>query len=62
MAEIVDYQAILLRPGLFPVSWQEVSKNTVVHVEDLAQGIVHAHITLADGTFLRMSGPITSHA
>lgn len=62
MTETVDYQAILLRPGLFAVSWQEKSNNTVVHVEDFAKGTVHAHITLADGTFMRMSGPISNEA
>ena len=58
MKDTVRYEVVNLRPGLFVVTWQEKTKATVVHVEDFAQGVVHTHITNADGTFLRMSGAI----
>ncbi len=58
MKEIVQYQVINLRPGLFVVSWQEKSKTTVVHIEDFTQGKVHAHITSPDGSFSRLTGDI----
>ena len=50
--------ATSIRPGLFLVSWVERSGATVVHVEDFAQGRIHSQATLADGTFLRMAGPL----
>ena len=57
-AEEVAIVATSIRPGLFLVSWVERSGATVVHVEDFAQGRIHSQATLADGTFLRMAGPL----
>ena len=56
--ETVKIAATLVRPGLFIVSWVESSGATVVHVEDFAQGVLHSHATLPDGTFLRMEAPL----
>ncbi|WP_433365014.1 MoaF-related domain-containing protein [Actinoplanes sp. CA-142083] len=61
-AQTVEYRVVVLRPGLFAVSWQEPDNTTVVHLEDLAEGQVHAHITQPDGKFLRLSGKISSWA
>jgi phenolic acid decarboxylase len=60
LRQTLDYQVIVLRPGLFAVSWQEPDNTTVVHVEDFAESQVHANITQPDGTFLRLSGEIIS--
>ncbi|BBH69942.1 hypothetical protein ACTI_66270 [Actinoplanes sp. OR16] len=60
LSQTVDYQSIPLRPGLFAVSWQEPNHTTVVHLEDFAEGRVHANLTQPDGTFLRLSGTILS--
>lgn len=57
-AMTVGYQVINLRPGLFVVTWQEPDNTTVVHVEDFAGGVVHANLTRADGSFLRLPGKI----
>jgi phenolic acid decarboxylase len=60
LALTVDYRVVVLRPGLFAVSWQEPNNTTVVHIEDFTEGSVHAHITQPDGAFLRLSGRISS--
>lgn len=60
LAQSVEYRVVVLRPGLFAVSWQEPNNTTVVHLEDFAEGQVHAHITQPDGKFLRLSGKISS--
>ena len=57
-SETVQIATNMIRPGVFLVSWVESSGATVVHVEDFAQGILHSHATLPDGTFLRMQAPI----
>lgn len=54
--EVVKIDTTVVRPGLFVVSWVEASGATVVHVEDFAQGWLHSHATLPNGTFLRMQG------
>ncbi|BCY11618.1 hypothetical protein [Actinoplanes sp. L3-i22] len=60
LAQTVDFQVVVLRPGLFAVTWQEPDNTTVVHLEDFAEGQVHASITQPDGKFLRLSGKIIS--
>jgi hypothetical protein len=62
LTETVDYEILVLRPGLFVVTWQEKSKATVVHVEDFADGKVHTNITFNDGSFVRMSGDVSTPA
>jgi hypothetical protein len=59
MVEVVDYTASNLRPGLFALSWQEESRMTIVHVEDFAEGVSRAHVTLPDSTFMRFTGRIS---
>jgi hypothetical protein len=59
MVEVVDYTASNLRPGLFVISWQEESRMTIVHVEDFAEGLSRAHVTLPDSTFMRFTGQIS---
>ena len=56
--EKVEIAATPIRPGVFLVSWVESSGATVVHVEDFANGTLHSHATLPNGTFLRMHGPL----
>lgn len=58
-SEVVDIAVTSLGNGLFLVSWVEETGATVVHVQDFDRGLIHSHATLADGRFLRMSGPIT---
>lgn len=58
-SEVVDIAVTALGNGLFLVSWAEETGATVVHVQDFDRGLIHSHATLADGRFLRMSGPIT---
>ena len=47
-----------LRDGLYLVSWQETSGNTVVHVEDFKEHRVHAFLTMKDSRFVRQSAPL----
>lgn len=58
-SEVVDIAVTPLGGGLFLVSWVEETGATVVHVQDFDRGVIHSQATLADGRFLRMSGPIT---
>jgi hypothetical protein len=60
LSRTVAYQVAVLRPGLFAVSWQEPDTTTVVHLEDFAEGRVHAHLTQPGGVFLRLTGEIIS--
>lgn len=45
-----------IRPGVIMVSWQEKSKNTVVHVHDYENGNAYANSTMTDNTFIRLKG------
>lgn len=56
--EVVSYQALHLRPGVFVVSWQEKDKSTVVHVEDFVNKKISTFTTLPDHTFVRTEGNI----
>lgn len=58
-SEIVDIHVVPLGNSLFAVSWKEATGATVTHVQDYDRGVIHSHATLADGQFLRMSGPMT---
>lgn len=51
-----------LRDGLYLVSWQEASGNTVVHLEDFDQHRVHAFLTMTDGRFIRQEAPLAEIA
>ncbi len=57
--ETVAIAVVPLGNGIFAVSWQEADGATVTNVRDYDRGVVHSFITLSDGQFLRMSGPIT---
>lgn len=57
-AHTVDITVEPLRDGIYLVSWQEASGNTVVHVEDFTNHEVHAFLTMADGTFVRQTAPL----
>lgn len=48
-----------IRPNVFLVYWQEVSKTTVSHIEDFTNGIVYTNITLPDNTFRNLKGTLT---
>jgi|BarGraIncu00222A_1022003.scaffolds.fasta_scaffold112392_2 hypothetical protein len=54
----VDIVMQPLRDGLYLVSWQEASGNTVVHVEDFNEHRVHAFLTMKDGMFIRQDAPL----
>ena len=58
-SETVDIHVVPLGNSLFAVSWKEATGASVTHVQDYDRGVLHSHATLADGQFLRMSGPIT---
>lgn len=57
--EEVNTHVVPLGNSLFAVSWKEATGATVTHVQDFDRGLVHSHATLADGQFLRMTGPLT---
>ena len=54
-AHTVDISIQPLRDGLYLVSWQEMSGNTVVHVEDFNEHQVYAFLTMKDSRFVRQS-------
>jgi MoaF-like len=56
--ETVQITVTPIRPGVFLISWQEMDKTTVVHVEDYENGLVHTHITERSGVFIRRSGTL----
>jgi predicted SnoaL-like aldol condensation-catalyzing enzyme len=56
--ETVAIDVCPLGNGLFTVSWTEESGATVVNVQDYDRLIVRSFVTLPDGRFLRMIGPI----
>jgi hypothetical protein len=58
-SETITYEAIQIRDQVFAVSWQEMDKMTVVHIEDFEKGIVNTHITAPDGGFFKMQGTLT---
>lgn len=47
-----------LRDGLYLVSWQEKSGNTVVHIEDFNEHQVYAFLTMKDLRFVRQIAPL----
>lgn len=57
-SESVEIEVIPLGNCIFAVSWQEESGATVTNVQDYDRGIVHSFVTLPNGQFIRMSGPI----
>ena len=58
----VDIVIQPLRDGLYLVSWQEASGNTVVHLEDFNAHRVHAFLTMNDGRFIRQDAPLVEVA
>lgn len=57
--EMVDIHVVPLGNSLFAVSWQEKNGATVTNVQDYDRHLVHSHVTLPDGRFLRMKGSFT---
>lgn len=57
-SETVAIDVVPLGNCIFAVSWKEESGATVTNIQDHDRGIVHSFVTLADGGFLRMNGPI----
>ena len=54
-----ETEAIAIQPVVdlvFVLSWQEANRTTVVSIQDYGKGLVHTHVTRADGTFIRASG------
>lgn len=58
-SETVAIQVAPLGNNAFAVSWEEESGATVTNVQNYDRNIVHSFVTLPDGRFLRMTGPIT---
>jgi len=56
--EMVDIHVIPLGNSLYAVSWQERDGATVTNVQDYDRKLVHSHVTLPDGRFMRMQGTI----
>jgi hypothetical protein len=54
----VNIEIQALRDGLYAVSWQEASGNTVVHIEDFKDHRVHAFLTMKDMYFIRQDAPL----
>jgi hypothetical protein len=57
-AHTVDITIQPLRDGLYLVSWQEASGNTIVHVEDFNEHQVYAFLTMKDSQFIRQVAPM----
>lgn len=57
--ETVDIQVVPLGNSVFAVSWQETDGATVTNIQDYDRGVVHSFVTLPDGQFIRMTGPIS---
>jgi predicted SnoaL-like aldol condensation-catalyzing enzyme len=58
-SETVDIEVSPLGNGVFAISWKEESGVTVVNIQDYDRCEVHSFVTLPDGNFWRMTGPIT---
>jgi predicted SnoaL-like aldol condensation-catalyzing enzyme/RNase P/RNase MRP subunit p29 len=56
--ETVDILVVPLGNSLFAVSWQETDGATVTNVQDYDRNLIHSHVTLPDGQFLRMTGTL----
>lgn len=50
--------ATAIRPGLFMLSWQDAGPTTVIHVDDVEAGTVHAITVQADGTLRQATGTL----
>jgi predicted SnoaL-like aldol condensation-catalyzing enzyme len=57
--ETVAIQVVPLGNSIFAVSWQEMDGATVTNIQDYDRGVVHSFVTLPDGQFIRMAGPIS---
>lgn len=57
-SHIVDITIQPMRDEIYLVSWQEVSGNTVVHVEDFKNHEVNAFLTMKDLSFVRQTAPL----
>ncbi|WP_223176397.1 nuclear transport factor 2 family protein [Stenotrophomonas cyclobalanopsidis] len=57
-SETVAIDVVPLGNSMFAVSWTEASGATVTNVQDYDRAHVHSFITLPDGRFLRMNGPM----
>lgn len=57
-SETVEIEVAPLGNDLFAVSWTEESGAKVTNVQNFDRGQVHSFVSLPDGQFLRMVGPI----
>jgi hypothetical protein len=55
-SQTVDVHVQPAGDALFIVTWQEANKTTVVQVQDYAKKHIYTHLTLPDGTFLKLQG------
>jgi hypothetical protein len=58
-SETVTIAVDPVRDQLFPVTWQESDKTTVVHPEDYREGRIVTHITEPNGNFEIFHGTMT---
>ena len=56
--QVIDIKRTLIRPNVYMVTWQEVDKSTVTHLEDFEQGIVYTNITMPDLTYYNYEGTL----
>lgn len=56
--EIVAYEAVKIREGVFIVSWQDKDKSTVVQIEDFINKKIYSYVTLPEKVFIRTIGKI----
>lgn len=57
-SETVAIEVVPLGNAIFAVSWVEESGAKVVNIQDYDRNIVHSFVSLPDGQFLRLIGPI----
>lgn len=56
----ITFKATEIAPKVYMLTWQEVDKTTVVHVDDFNKMQSLSNVTLPDGTFLNMTGVFKS--
>jgi len=57
-SDTVEYEAVVIRPGLVLLTLQEHVGTTIVHVLDLAADTAYTAVTPAEGAFMRLTGHI----
>ena len=49
-----------IRPNIYMIYWKEKAGNTIVHVEDFANGKAYTNIATPDGSFYNLNGPLAT--